>query len=145
MLSDLFEDHRQMVGIGRELLALVRREPRARPEEITQLRVRLSNLAKRHLRNKDAMIFTPLIASGRIDELPGAAEVIADIRKAHGIYSDHVGKWTIKAVEADREGYAEALVWMIDFLRALIVREESILYWPALRLLHPANKPGEGD
>ena len=136
MTTDLFDDHRAIVALSEELLALVRRTPRATVEEVTQARARLGTRAAQHLRDEDALIVRPLLASGRIDEIPGAMEVIAAIRESRAHYSNHVGRWTLAAVQADWDGYGEALVGMIDYLRRVLLREERELYWPALRLLN---------
>ncbi len=117
MTADLFEDHRVIIALAEELLAAARREPPAGADELAQLRSRLGTRAAQHLRDEDAMIVRPLFASGRIDELPGAQEAIAVIREARAHYSSHVGQWTPAAVQADREGYTEALVGMIDDLK----------------------------
>lgn len=135
MSAELFEEHRVLIATAEELLAIVRRVPRVPVDEIAQLRVRLANLALTHLRGEDDVIITPLIESGQIEKLPEAATLISEIRAGHGLYSDHVRKWTIQAVDLDRAGYAAALVEMIDYLRKMTAREENLLYWPALRLL----------
>lgn len=136
MAAELFEEHKALIATAEELLAMVRRVPRAPIEEIAQLRVRVANLALGHLRHEDDVIIKPLVASGRVDEIPGAANLISDIRSGHRTYSDHVRSWTLQSVELDRAGYAEALVGMVDFLRKMTTREENLLYWPALRLLN---------
>ena len=135
MTADLFEDHRALAAIAGELLDLVRQTPRPRLEAVTQLRVKLGARAAQHLRDEDALIIRPLFASGRIDELPGAQEAIVAIRESRAHYSNHVGKWTIAAIQADWDGYANALTEMIDYLNLLLIREEDDLYRPALRLL----------
>jgi hypothetical protein len=134
-MSDLFEDHRAITAIADELLELVRQTPHPSLEALTQLRIQLGTRAARHLRDEDAVIIRPLFASGRIDELPNAQEAIVAIRESRAHYSNHVGKWTVAAIQADWEGYAEALVGMIDYLKRLIEREERDLYWPTLHLL----------
>ena len=141
MQADLFEEHRVLIATSEELLAVVRRVPRAPLDEIAQLRVRLAGLALAHLRGEDDVIVKPLVASGRVHELPEAAALIAEIRSGHHVYSNHVRKWTLQAVEIDRAGYAEALVEMIDYLRRMTTREENLLYWPALKLLM-SDRPG---
>lgn len=135
MTADLFEDHRALAAIAGELLDLVRQTPRPKLEAVAQLRVKLGARAAQHLRDEDALIIRPLFASGRIDELPGAQEAIVAIRESRAHYSNHVGKWTIAAIQADWDGYANALAEMIDYLNLLLTREENDLYRPALRLL----------
>jgi hypothetical protein len=135
MSADLFEDHRAIVALAEELLAAARRMPKPSTEELTQIRTRLGARAAQHLRDEDATIIRPLLASGRIDELAGAREAIAAIRESRAHYSNHVGKWTLAAVQSDWDGYAEALVGMIDYLKKVLVQEERDLYWPALHLL----------
>jgi hypothetical protein len=141
MTADLFEDHRVIVAISEELFALVRRTPAPTLAELTEVRSRLGIRAAQHLRDEDAIIVRPLLASGRADELPGAMEAIAAIREARARYSNHVGKWTLAAIHADLPGYAEDLVGMIDYLKRVVAMEERDLYWPALRLLNAQTTP----
>jgi hypothetical protein len=144
MAADLFDEHRVLVATAEQLLAVVRRMPRAPLDEITQLRVRLANLALAHLRGEDDVIIKPLMESGKLDQIPEAAALISEIRNGHSVYSDHVRKWTLHAVEIDRAGYADALTKLIDYLRKMIAREENFLYWPALRALtaKPTDQTG---
>jgi len=144
MTADLFKEHRTLVAAAEELLALVRQTPPVPIEDIAQLRVRIANLALAHLRAEDEVIIRPLLASGRSHELPEASTLIAEIRSGHSVYSNHVRTWTLQAVELDREGYAEAMVDMTDYLRRMIAREENLLYWPALKLLNGARAQEAG-
>lgn len=135
MTTDLIEDHRAILALSEELLTLARREPRPSAEELTQMRSKLGTRAAQHLRDEEEMIIRPLLASGRIDELPAAKAAIAAIRESRAHYSNHVGKWNPAAIKADWDGYVAALVAMIDYLKPVLVHEERDLYWPALRLL----------
>ncbi|MBB5984501.1 hemerythrin domain-containing protein [Sphingobium lignivorans] len=144
MTDDIFRQHRVMIAAGEDLLATARRTPPARLEEIAQLRVRLAGLAMAHLKAEEETIVRPLMGSGRIDQIPGAAALIAECRAGHGAYSDHVRRWTLPAIDADRAGYAQALSQMLDQLRAMMEREERLLYWPALRLLGAARETQAG-
>lgn len=137
MPADLFEDHRQIIAAAEALLVAVRTVPNPRIEDIGQMRVRVSTLALAHLRHEDEMIVGPLMASGRIEELPQAADMLAEIREGRGVYSDHIRKWTPQAIERDRDGYADSLVVLIDFIKGVFAREEAQLYWPVLKLLAP--------
>ncbi len=145
MKIDLFQEHREIIAAAEDLLGTLRRVPRAPLEEITQRRVRLGNLAAAHLRSEDEVIMRPLHASGRIDELPGAQAMFTEIRAGHSVYSAHVRKWTLAAIEQDRRGYADAVVGMIAYLRDMTAREENILYWPALRLLGQLEQDDNGS
>lgn len=136
MTADLFEEHRLLIAAADALLVAVRRNPPARSDEITQLRVRVGTLALAHLRHEDEMIIKPLTQSGLVDQLPHAAAMMSELRHGHGQYSNHVGTWTVAAIEADRAGYEKALVRVIGILHSMIEREERLLYWPALKLLH---------
>lgn len=135
MSADLFEDHRIIVTLAEELLAAVRSNPRPSAKQLTDIRTRIGARAAQHLRDEDSVIIRPLFASGRVNELPGAQETIVAIREARAKYSNHVGKWTLSAIQADWEGYAAELEDMIGRLKAMIAQEERELYWPALRLL----------
>ena len=144
MPADLFEDHRAILAIALEVLEMVRSTPRPGYEALAQLRTRLGARMAQHLRDEDAMIVRPLLASGRIDELPGAQDAIVAIREARALYSGHVGKWTPAAIQADWDGYGEAITDMIDKFRQRAAMEERELYWPALRLLQEAAPGTDG-
>jgi len=135
MSADLFEDHRAIVALAEELLVAVRGNPKPSAKQLTDIRTRVGARAAQHLRDEDAIIIRPLFASGRIDELPGAQETIIAIRESRAKYSNHVGKWTLSAIQADWDGYADELESMIGRLKVMIAQEERELYWPALHLL----------
>jgi hypothetical protein len=133
--TDLFEQHRQLIALVEELIVLVGQEPQASIEDIALLRARLGMLGIAHLHAEDELIMHPLLASGRVDELPEAAAIIAEIRISRRYFSDHASRWTMEAVHADRDGYAHALDEMIGVIRAITAREEAGLYGPVLALL----------
>jgi hypothetical protein len=135
MSVDLFEDHRAIVALSEELLVLLRRNPRPTVDELTQLRTRVGSRAAQHLRDEDALIIRPLLATGRIDEIPGARDTIVAIRESRAQYSNHVGKWTRGAIHADWDGYVHEMTDMIERLKQILAREERELYRPALQLL----------
>jgi hypothetical protein len=83
-----------------------------------------------------------LLAAARRRRPPAGPEELSEIRAR---YSDHVRKWTPRAVQADREGYAQALVDMLACLKPVIAQEERDLYWPALRLLRERSGLGRKD
>jgi hypothetical protein len=143
MNNDLFGDHRDIVAISEELLAAARRLPRPDAAELSEIRARLGRRAANHLRAEDETIIQPLLASGRLRELPGAEAAISAIRASRVRYSDHVHKWTLPAVVADWDGYAADLAGMIAYLKQVLAQEERDLYWPALRLLSAERRPAD--
>ncbi len=146
MPADLYEDHRAILALADELLAAAQRVPPLSADELTPYRSRLGARAAQHLREEDAQIVRPLLGSGRADELPGAQAVIIAIREARARYSNHVGRWTPAAIQANREGYIEAVADLIEELRPRLVQEERDLYTPVLRLLREeAARSGPGD
>ncbi len=144
MHNDLFEDHRKIVAAADELLALLRRNPNLPLEELVAMRARLGGLSMSHLRAEEEQIVAPLKASGQLDDIPGAAAVLAAIRDGRSTYSNHIRKWTPQAIEQDRAGYVEALIALIGMVKVVIAREETDLYWPALRLLAPDMQAKQG-
>lgn len=144
MQNDLFEDHRKIVAAADDLLAILRQNPDLRIEELNAMRVRLGSLSMAHLRAEEEQIIAPLKASGQLDDIPGAAAVLTAIRNGRSNYSDHIRKWTPQAIAQDRAAYVEALIVLIGLLKALITREETDLYWPALRLLAPGMQAKQG-
>jgi hypothetical protein len=135
MAAKLFEQHRQLIAMAEELLTLVRREPRASIEDIALMRARLGRLGVAHLRAEDELILQPLLTSGRACELPEAEAIIEEFRETRRISAEYASRWTMAAVEADREGYAAALHDMVAFIREITVREEEQLYRPVIALL----------
>ena len=144
MTSDLFEDHRKIAAAADALLALLRRNSDLPLEELGPMRVRLGSLTLAHLRAEEERIIAPLQASGQLDAVPAAAAILTEIRNGRGTYSDHIRKWTPQAIAQDRAGYIEAVTELIRRLKDLIAREESDLYWPALRLLAPDAQASQG-
>ncbi len=146
MPADLFEDHRAILALAEALLAAARRVPRLSADELAPYRSRLGTRAAQHLREEDALIVRPLLGSGRADELPAAQAAIIAIREARARYSSHVGRWTPAAIQANREGYIEAVTDMIDALKPLLIQEERDLYMPVVRLLREeAARAGAGS
>jgi len=141
MSADLFEQHRHLIALTEELRTLVCRRPYVSIEEIAQLRAHLGKTGVAHLRAEDELIMRPLLASGRADEVPEAMAVIGEIRAAMSYYGQHANRWTMAAVDADRDGYAEALGQLIDFMRNAMAREETELYAPVLALLRSNATP----
>jgi hypothetical protein len=135
MAAKLFEQHRQLIAMAEELLTLVRREPCVSIEEIALARARLGRLGIAHLQAEDELIVQPLLTSGRACELPDAEAIIEDIRETRRISAEYAGRWTMAAVEADRDGYAAALDEMVAFIREVTAREEEQLYRPVIALL----------
>ena len=135
MAADLFEEHHVIVAEADAFLALVRRTPHASIEDINRHRARLGGLIMTHVRTEEDMIIQPLLASRRLDELTGVIALLGEMREGRGAYSDQIRKWTPQAIEANRDAYADAVKQIIESLKARIIREEAILYRPALKLL----------
>jgi hypothetical protein len=135
MIADLFEEHRVIVEEADAFLALVQRVPPASIEEINRHRARLGSLTMTHVRTEEDMIIQPLLASGRLEELTGAVALLAEMREGRRAYSDQIRNWTPQAIEANRDDYMDAVQLIVENLKARIVREEALLYWPALKLL----------
>ncbi len=143
MPADLFEDHRAIIAAADDLLAVLREVPRRRMDEIGQMRVRLGSLTMAHLRAEEELLLRPLIASGRINEIPQADAVLADIREGRTVYSDHIRKWTPQAIDADFTGYVAAVTDLVERTNMLARREETDLYRPAYDLLASAPRQSE--
>jgi len=135
MVADLFEEHRVLVAEADAFLALVQRVPHASIEEINRHRARLGSLTMIHVHTEEDMIIQPLLTSGRLEELTGAAALLAEMREGRRAYSDQIRTWTPQAIAVDRDGYADAVEQIVEKLKARIVREETLLYRPALKLL----------
>jgi hypothetical protein len=144
MPHQLFEDHRKIVAAADELLAFLRQNPAFRIEALSPMRARLGILSLTHLRAEEEVIMGPLFASGGLDALPGAKATIAAGREARTRYSDHIRAWTPRAIERDRTGYVAAVADIVAMVKEVIAQEEADLYWPALRLLTPEARAGNG-
>lgn len=138
MVADLFEEHRVIVAEADAFLALVQRVPHVSIEEINRHRARLGSLTMTHVHTEEDVIIQPLLASDRLGELTGAVALLAEMREGRRAYSDQIRKWTPQAIEANRNAYADAVEEIVEALKARIVREEALLYRPALKLLDSA-------
>ena len=139
MPADLIKQHRQLIALTEELIALVRRKPRASIEDIARLRARLGIVGVAHLKAEDERIMQPLFASGLAEQLPEVTGIIDEIRASRRYSADHASRWPMEAVEADLDGYADALDAMMVVIRTVTAREETQLYGQVLALLHGAE------
>ncbi|HWJ69692.1 MAG TPA: hypothetical protein VNS79_06580 [Sphingobium sp.] len=144
MPTSLLNEHREILSAVNKLLALVRREPRPAMDEVSALRAHIGSLLLRHMHNEEALIIGPLLASGRLDDLPGGAAVLAEVRELRTVYSRHVGQWTPQAISADWSGYVAAAIHVAAHMQAMFAREERHLHLPARQLLAPTASPRPG-
>ena len=131
----LCDEHRGMVAAADDIVAAVTRTPRAGMNELSALRARLSSLLLAHLQSEEDLIFDPLARVGGIQAVAGADAVVREVRDLRAAYSAQVRDWHPRSIEADWPGYGKALAALVERLKALVIREESSLYRPALRLL----------
>jgi len=144
MPASLLNDHRAIIRAANELIALLRREPRPPMEAVSQLRAQIGALVLRHMRNEERLVIGPLLTSGRLDDLPGGADVLAEVRELNALYSRHIGQWTPQAINADWSGYVNAVTHVTGRMQALFAHEEAHLHQPALQLLARTAAPSTG-
>ncbi|OJY71725.1 MAG: hypothetical protein BGP16_14145 [Sphingobium sp. 66-54] len=137
MPARLFKEHREINEAADTLLAMVRRTPRPSMEAVSQLRARIGSLTLSHLRNEAMLVISPLLASGRIDELPEGRQVLSEIHELRAAYSNHIRDWTPQTITSDWAGYTRAVAELTALLKIMFAREEEHLHMPAIKLLYP--------
>jgi hypothetical protein len=135
LLSILADEHRQILATLEELVAALRRIPPIGAEEITRMRVRFGNLARRHLLAEEEFIFRPLLETGLIHSLPQVKSIMQEMRAEWATYSVNIREWTLPAILADRAGYLRQMEQRLAILRDWNAREEEQVYAPALAAL----------
>lgn len=137
MLAKLRTEHREIIEMAETLLTLVSGTSRPSIDEVSQLRARIGTLTLSHMLGEETLVIGPLLASGRIDELPEGRRVLAENREIRAVYSNHIRDWTPQAVAGDWAGYTKALADLIALLKITLAREEQYLHLPAIKLLYP--------
>lgn len=135
VFADLVEEHRQINAALEDIAVALRRTPPVEVDELTRLRVRFGNLARKHLQAEEEHIFRPLAETGLIETLPKIKAIMQDMRAEWATYSANVREWTLPAIMADREGYLEQIERRIALLKSWNRIEEEQVYRPALAAL----------
>jgi len=137
MPARLFREHREIIEAAEKLRDMVDRTPRPPMDVVSQLRARIGSLTLNHLRSEATLIVSPLLASGRIGELPEGRQVLSEIHELRATYSNHIRDWTPQAIVRDWPGYTIAVAQVTERLRSMFAREEEHLHLPAIKLLYP--------
>lgn len=127
----LLEDHVQISGAIEEL-AVIARQPKARPMAAFDALRRLAHLLDAHLRAEEEFL--------SLDRQNGKGEFTA-LADEHGAnFDDLVCEWTLYLREWDEESmacdwshFAAKTAWMAQRLNAQVEAENSSLYPAALR------------
>jgi len=131
--SDLLLEHSAMLEAAENILAALRRRPRASISEVSRLRVRLSSLIRQHRTTEEAFIFGPLMREGGFVKLPHLEPIVHRLLQEKANYSEHIRKWTPQAIERDWEGYTAACEERISVFRQ-VIEEEARIYQLVLSL-----------
>lgn len=142
MTAELFEQHKAIIETAEQIVAAAQRIPRATTDELTRIRVKLGGLLVTHLQSEEKLVLAPLRAPGARDALPGITAIITELRDFRRLYSEHVGKWTIPAIEQDLSGYITATTALLGQFKRLAVREEDELYRPYFKSLQSGGDQG---
>ena len=134
MPAVLFEEHRLIRSAADAFLGALR-ETQRQPAKIHQLRAALGHQMMRHRTTEEELVHAPFRAAGGLAELPGVLAHVQHIQQEWLAYSQHVRIWTPSAIEADWDGYADAVEDRIAVLRRLTPYEEREVYAPILRFL----------
>lgn len=137
MSGDLFEEHQAIVEAAEEFVAALKREPRIPMDELSRLRVKLSSLVRRHRATEEEFIFGPLTREGGLGKMPHLEPFVQELMREKARYSDHVRKWTPRAIESDWRGYVRASEGLLEGLKR-IIRDEQASIYQVVRSLSPA-------
>jgi len=139
MSTRLSREHQKIIEAAEALFDKLNCTPRPPMDEVSQLRAHIGSLTLNHIRNEAMLVVTPLLSSGRIDELPEGRQVLAEIHELRATYSAHIREWTPHTITQDWAGYTSAVAALIGQLKAMFAREEQHLHLPAIRLLYPES------
>jgi hypothetical protein len=135
MSAGLFEEHQHLIAAAERIMSAIERKPRVRIDELSRMRAQLSTLVMAHRIAEEQQILGPFYQGGCIDLLPQVKPLMTEIRDMWMDYSDHIRRWTPKAIQDDWDGYCRATSERIRIMKRMIVREEQEIYHPVLDLL----------
>ena len=124
-----------MVAAAERIVAAIERKPRVRIDELSRLRAHLSTLVMAHRIAEEQQILGPFYQGGCMELLPQVKPLMTEIRDMWIDYSEHIRRWTPKAIEQDWDGYNAAVYDRVTILKRMIAREEEDIYHPVLSLL----------
>ncbi|MBO9576279.1 MAG: hypothetical protein J7494_11115 [Sphingobium sp.] len=136
MSGDLFEEHQAIVEAAEEFVTALKLEPRIPLDQLSRLRVKLSTLVRRHRTTEEEFIFGPLTREGGLGKLPHLEPFVQELMREKVRYSEHVRKWTPRAIEEDWAGYVRACEGLLEGLRR-IVRDDQASIYQVVRSLSP--------
>ena len=142
-LDLLFQQHRDLLALGKELGALLDGST-AVAAELARVRWQISSLVGRHLVDQDELMRTLARNGLNPDEQAIFDQYFAGLPDMRLSFAKHNCEWTPDAVQQDWAGYGGAAQSMITGLTDRIAWEERYLF-PILQTLEANSAALTGD
>ena len=133
-LQDLYEQHRDVMRLGAELVELTLIDP-VPMSELMAVRRALSQAMSHHLLLEARIALTPMTASGDPADRALARRYTSDLLLMRQASSPHMAYWTPLAIAADPREYRLATRTLLKMVAARRDWEESEFLPAAERLL----------
>ena len=127
-LADLRNDHAQLIGIIKELEALIERDTPPACLDLFAVRRRLSGLLISHLKAEDWVLYPPLLESDDPQVAGVARRFVDEMGGLAQAFTMFVERWDALAIEADWPRYQREARGIVEALSGRIVRENRELY-----------------
>ena len=152
MVNHLLEEHRQLLKLADELLALAGQPQMPDIDRLARIRWQLARQFGNHIAAEDTTIRRPIgigigigIGSTANDIIRTYDSGLMDLRH---VLADHNARWPIAAIRSDWAGYGNALRTTIAILRKRMAWEEKVAYplaaQHAARAMRHAHAQGPG-
>ena len=106
-------------------------------------RTRIAQVITKHLKSEDELLLTPLRERRLMASIPGCEAIVVETRELRLTYSQHIGTWTARAIEARWTEYVGVTRTLNQRLMALCDLKMKSFYPVVLRhiLLDPTPAP----
>lgn len=137
-LQRLQDEHREILQLAGQLLAIARLEQAADPSALAQNRWRLASMIGRHLANEDSMLQSLPRDAGESETTALLDRYNHEAMELRSGFAAHNMRWPLAEVLADWHGYYLDLESQIARLERHILWEEQHLF-PRLRFFAPVG------
>lgn len=134
VIRSLVDEHVAIVAAVDALAEALLREPRVDLTLLTNLRLRVASLLRKHLQAEQDAFFVRLTAAEHA-AIPRFYEILTRINGNRQHYSAHIARWDKVAIETNWVAYVRETHVLIDALRDVIIDEEENLYKAACIVL----------
>lgn len=127
-LSQLRNEHAELVKIVGDLQALIDRDTPPPSVELFDVRRKLSSVLIAHLKAEDWVLYPPLLACDNPQIAATAKQFVDEMGGLAQAYSAFNARWDALAIESDWAGYRKEAGGIIEALANRIIRDNRDLY-----------------